>query len=123
MICGIGTDLVRMERMARWVENPQWAQRILSPEEQQLYMQMAQPLQWLAGRWAAKEAVAKALGCGLAGCPPQHVSVMPDSQGCPKVELTGAALERLHACGGVRIWVSITHDGEYAAAYAVAEGE
>ena len=95
--------------------------RILTPAERIALQDSGQPAQWLAGRWAAKEAVAKALGCGLAGCPPQEVEVLPDGQGRPRVRLMGTAAETLRQLGGHEILVSISHDGGYALAYAAAQ--
>lgn len=114
---GIGCDLVRMARLERMLQSDYALRRILTPAEQAALRQAGQPLQWLAGRWAAKEAVAKALGCGLQGCPPQDVEILPDERGKPCVRLTGKARQ---AAGDRQVEVSISHDGDYALAYAVA---
>ena len=72
--------------------------------------------------FAAKEAVAKALGTGMSGgvCFDQ-IEVTHDALGAPGVQLSGAARERLGAMGGGRVLLSLTHEGDMAAAFAVIE--
>ena len=75
-----------------------------------------------AGLFAAKEAVSKALGTGFRGFGFQDIEVIPDAMGRPVCGLTGGALARLRAMGGLRVWVSISHSGGFAMAVAVVEG-
>jgi holo-[acyl-carrier protein] synthase len=78
-----------------------------------------------AGLFAAKEAVSKALGTGLAGIGLADIEITPDAAGCPRCALSGRALDRARAlCGGrFTVWVSITHEAGMAAATAILEGE
>jgi holo-[acyl-carrier protein] synthase len=78
-----------------------------------------------AGLFAAKEAVSKALGTGLAGIGLTDIEITPDAAGCPRCTLSGRALDRaLALCGGrFTVWVSITHEAGMAAATAILEGE
>lgn len=130
MIIGIGTDLLELERIRRILEQPhggRFLERVLTPEERGHAegRQGRRRLEFVAGRFAAKEAVSKALGCGIGrelGFQDMHI--VPDPSGRPVCRLSEAALERLQQLlqeGSVRIHVSITHSESMASAYAVAE--
>lgn len=124
MILGIGTDLAEIERIRRTGVN-RLAERILSDEEKS--EQPTHPgrmVEWLAGRFAAKEAVAKAAGTGIGGVVGfQDIRIQRDSQGKPHVRIVPEALERLGwRENGVWVHLSITHTRETAAAFAVVEG-
>ena len=121
MIRGIGCDMAKIERFRRPLEKEHFIERIFTEKERKLLEQSGDPVIFAAGRWAAKEAVAKALGTGFSGCEPSEISVERDENGAPVIRLLGKAAQRLHP--GDRIWVSITHEKEYAAAFAVWEGE
>ena len=121
MIKGIGCDIIRAERLARPLESAHFVERIYTEAERKLLEAPGTRLMTAAGRWAAKEAVAKALGVGITGCPPENVSVERSASGAPVVRLSGAAAALL--APGDRIHLSISHDGDYAMAYAVWEGE
>ena len=116
---GIGTDIVEIERVRRSLEK--WGQRLLdrlfTPEEQALCGARHDPCPCYAGRFAAKEAVLKALGTGLAGCRWTDVRIGADPAGRPVVSLSGPAA-RLTEEGDVL--VSISHDRGRALAFAVA---
>ena len=78
--------------------------------------------QSLAGRFAAKEAVAKALGCGIGKISWQEIEILTDSDGAPILRLYGQAAE-IAAKLGINIWsVSITHTGGLAAAQVIGMG-
>lgn len=117
MIVGVGVDVVDVARFARVLERtPALAERLLTPAEREV----GRP-ERLAARFAAKEAVAKALGAppGLAW---HDCEVVRAPDGRPGLAVRGsvaAAAERL----GVRRWhVSLSHDGGTAVAMVVAEG-
>ena len=120
MIRGIGIDIVSLQQVKRAM-TPHFLERILSKEEQALLPPEPRAAEWVAGRWAAKEAVSKALGCGFRECLPWDVEILYDTQGAPLAVLSGKALDRLHFLGGQRVWVSISHNEDYAVAQAVAE--
>lgn len=76
-----------------------------------------------AARFAAKEAFLKALGTGLAsGIRWSEVELVAGDGGRPRLEVKGAARERLRAIGGDRVFVSFSHDGGAAVAAVVIEG-
>ncbi|MGG1552874.1 holo-ACP synthase [Paenibacillus ferrarius] len=128
MIIGVGMDLVEIARLARMLEGTsgeRFLERILTPAERELAAQRRGRLaEFAAGRFAAKEAVVKAIGCGIGkqiGF--QDIEVLPDALGKPVVTVTPEAMQRagLAAGGGYRLHISITHTGAMAAAYAIVE--
>lgn len=127
MILGIGTDLVAVARMASALERrgSALAERLLHPEEFSLWQNTSQQAAWLAKRFAAKEALLKALGTGLAqGISWHHMAVLPNALGRPEVVWHGAAkayLQALSQGAVVKTHLSITDEKEYALAFAVIE--
>ena len=100
MILGIGTDIVEIGRIRRLCEKSGTAffETVLSAEE---IAQMQQRngnahAEYVAGRWAAKEALGKALGTGLGGsCSPSEVTVRNNGSGAPEIFVTGHTAEVL----------------------------
>ena len=126
MIIGIGTDMVLVSRIEAVVgrQGERFAQRILTDDELQRYRAHFQPVRYLAKRYAAKEAILKALGTGLAkGMSWKHMQIDNDAQGAPHVVLSGVALERLQQGGGGRMLLSLSDEREQALAFAVWSGE
>lgn len=117
-----GVDIVEIARVAgiAAVHTPRFVDRILSEREQAGGKPGAA---YLAGRFAAKEAVAKAMGTGVwrRGISFTDIEILRDGQGRPTVSLSGQAKRIFTADGGRQISVSISHDGGYAVAFAVAE--
>ncbi len=92
MIFGIGTDVVQVDRIAGSVERfgERFARRILMPEEFELYALQKRKIRYLAMRFAAKEAVVKAMGTGFAhGMWVRDVGVIPDRRGKPEIVYSG----------------------------------
>ena len=126
MIAGIGLDLCEIERMKKAIERPHFVDRVFSVAEAER-IRAASGIrrgEIAAGLFAAKEAVSKALGTGLAGIGLSDIEIKPDASGCPRCALSGKALDRAQAlCGGrFTVWVSITHEAGMAAATAILEG-
>jgi holo-[acyl-carrier protein] synthase len=122
-IYGIGLDMVEIDRMRRIYSRHgfRFVQRFCLPGEAETRADPALA-QHLAGLFAAKEAVLKSLGTGWAsGLGFSQVEVVKGEHGAPSVRLHGRAAERARALGITRIHLSITHDGAYAAAVALAE--
>lgn len=109
MIIGIGVDVVKIERIKRAMERPKFLTRIFTPSEQEI-VRVADEA---AGRWAAKEAIIKAVGYRL---PWHKMEVLRDKYGKPI-----AQLHRDIGRGELRIHVTITHDAGLAIAFAVIE--
>ena len=75
-----------------------------------------------AGRWAAKEAAAKALGCGIGQeCAFNEIEVVDSEIGVPSLVFSGSAARTAAALGARNVRVSITHEREYAAAVVIIE--
>lgn len=120
MIQGIGTDLCSIERIGRALENERFLRRIYTPAEQKRIEALGpeRRIECAAGLFAAKEAVAKALGTGFSGFGFSDIEVMPDAGGRPTVHLAGGAAA---IADGASIHLSISHDSGLALAFAVAE--
>lgn len=118
MIVGIGVDLVEIHRVKRAIENPAFVQRIFSPAEQEYCNSRGrQKASSYAARFAAKEAVMKALGTGLSGGGSwQDIEVLPDDLGKPVMTLCGYFGQYADRLGVSRIFVSLSHAQEYATA-------
>jgi holo-[acyl-carrier protein] synthase len=114
---GVGIDLLQIERLERALERrPRLAERIFTDTERAYAASRARPAQHLAGRFCAKESVAKALG--LPAWNFRDVEVV-DTGGPPEVRLHGSAAARAESLG-VSVMVSITHTQRDAAAVAIA---
>ncbi|AWB43340.1 holo-[acyl-carrier-protein] synthase [Paenibacillus sp. CAA11] len=127
MIYGIGHDLVEIERMDKILSGSagkRLLQRILTPAEQELASLRGRTSEFAAGRFAAKEAISKALGCGIGGVLGfQDIEVLPDALGKPGVTISEEAWVRLGLSrqAGYNVHLSITHERKLASAYAVIE--
>jgi holo-[acyl-carrier protein] synthase len=124
MIFGIGTDIVEVSRiedsLARF--GNAFAERILNESEWQSYMQTNTPARFLAKRFAAKEAFAKALGTGLRGPATfQNIGVTHDDLGKPVLDIA-AELQVLLDGKGIRyMHLSVSDEKNLAAAFVVLE--
>jgi len=125
MIAGIGLDLCEIERMKKAIERPHFVDRVFTAAEAARIRVTSdiRRSEIAAGLFAAKEAVSKALGTGLAGIGLSDIEIIPDAAGCPRCALSGKALDRARALCGERftVWVSITHEAGIAAATAILE--
>lgn len=118
MIIGIGMDMVEMERVEKACGRQAFTERVYTEEERR---QAGEKVSRLAGDFAVKEAVAKALGTGFRGFMPGEIEVLRDGLGRPYVKLYAGAKRRAEELGVGSVHVSITNTKEYAAAIAVAE--
>lgn len=117
----IGTDIVRVARLEKHVARPDsgFLRRSFTDRERHV---CGNRVSSLAGRWAAKESVMKALGAGLGEIPLTDIEIDRDDRGRPVVRLLREAA-RLADTAGLTQWqVSISHDGDYAVAMVVASG-
>ncbi|MEZ5117309.1 MAG: holo-ACP synthase [Candidatus Nanopelagicales bacterium] len=123
MIVGVGIDVVNVPRFAATVKRtPGVRERVFTVGERTTADGLPRPDASLAARFAAKEAVAKALGA-----PPglrwQDCEVVADPDGRPWVQVSGTVAEAAEALGVQRWHLSLSHDGDVAVAYVVAEGD
>lgn len=128
MIVGIGLDIVELERVQRIVAQSygtKFVERVLTKRERARWdgLSSRRAIEYLAGRLAAKEAVVKALGCGIgAKVGFQDIEILADDQGKPVCTLTSASWNRLKLHSGRHlIHVAITHERKLAAASSVVE--
>lgn len=98
----IGTDIVKISRLK---DKESLAKKILSKKEFEIYLSRANKEEFLAGRFAAKEAFMKAVGKGLSTAPLNEIEVRYDDNGAPFIFFK----DKEYAC-------SLSHDGEYAIA-------
>ncbi|HAO30820.1 MAG TPA: holo-[acyl-carrier-protein] synthase [Treponema sp.] len=126
MVCGIGVDMAKVSRFLRWVKDPKMIDRYFNKQEQLLSQTASEQrrCEWYAVRFAAKEAFSKALGTGLNGFDLCDIYIVKDESGMPSLCVTGRALSVLHQkCGqNARVFVSLTHEKEYALAFVTIEG-
>ncbi|HSM50847.1 MAG TPA: holo-ACP synthase [Thermoanaerobaculia bacterium] len=124
-VLGIGLDVVDLARFARaHARHGKRLEERLAGEGEIRPLTGTARTAHLAGLFAAKEAVLKALGTGWAeGLGLRQVVVEHAPSGAPRVVLTGAARHRAEALGGDRVHLSITHDRDLAAAVAILEGD
>lgn len=123
MIKGIGTDIVEIARIKRLMKNQHAVDRLLTKSEADLMKTKAKPHEFFAGRFAAKEAVSKAFGVGISKCPPNEIEILNDDLGAPYVTLYNNAKALKEKIKADKIFISITHEKEYAVATVVLEGK
>lgn len=125
IISGLGVDIVEIERMRRALERrPRMRERLFSEEERAYCESRSRPEIHYAMRFAAKEAVLKALGMGFSnGIRFTDVEVLRDDRGRPVPRLSGRAAEIADAAGVVEMHLSLsfTHMNAVASAVAVTE--
>ena len=118
MIIGVGTDLIELKRVQKACERESFLNRIFTEDE---YREASGDHRRLAGNFAVKEAVSKALGTGFSAMAPKDIEVLRDERGKPFVRLYGKARARACELGAERIVVSISDTAELVLAFAVAE--
>lgn len=124
-LSGLGNDLVRIQRFQRFLEAGKTAilERLFTEEERSFCLAKKDPAPHFAVRFAAKEAFLKALGTGLRyGIRWQDIAVVRNPEGKPDLVLDGEAARLFEDRGHVRLLLSCSHDGDYAFATVVFEG-
>jgi holo-[acyl-carrier protein] synthase len=122
MIVGVGIDVVPVARFAQALDRtPSLAARLFTDSELVTPSGSPRSAESLAARFAAKEALAKALGGG-GGMAWTDACVVTDAAGRPSLTVTGTVAERAERLGVSRWHVSLSHDGGIASATVLAEG-
>ncbi|MCL1138883.1 holo-ACP synthase [Shewanella pneumatophori] len=130
MIVGLGTDIVEIARIEERIPaagdeallSCRLAKRVLTEAEFEFFICSTQPGRYLAKRFAAKEAAAKALGTGIGrGVSFQHIEISNNELGAPLVQFTAGAQLRLEELGGSRAHISIADEKHYATATVILE--
>ena len=123
MTIAIGTDILEIARLKNVYERQgmKLVERILTPSEIARFNSIEDEqvsMSYLAKRWSAKEAIAKALGTGIAkGVGWQNMEVVSLPSGAPQVVLTGQAREVLIALGGEKVLLSLSDERHYCVAF------
>lgn len=122
MTLASGVDLIEIERVRGAIEHHGdcFLQRVFTVTELQ---DCGGRVESLAARFAAKEAAAKALGCGIGDVGWREIEVLGNSNHAPSIQLHGEAARMALALGLLHWSVSLTHTHEYAMAFVVALGE
>jgi holo-[acyl-carrier protein] synthase len=125
MILGIGTDIISVRRVAELCDKHgrHFMDRVFTPGEQAAAATGPGAAQKLAARFAAKEAVMKALGTGWArGVTFLQIEVVREASGRPTIRLSGEAEAIARAMGATEVHLSLSHEREHAVAFVVMEG-
>ena len=124
MIIGGGVDVVHVRRLERWQHIPGLLERYFHPRELSNALSKGRGAALsLASRFAAKEALGKALGTGLAGIVLKDIMVVNQHNGRPEVTVFGTAQAALRKSGANRVHVSLTHERDNAIAVVVLESD
>lgn len=117
MIIGTGIDIIELDRIEKSLrKNSRIVQKILTEAEQQHFKRLhsfRRKIEFLAGRFAAKEAVSKATGQGIGKLSFQHIEILPNEKGAPMITVVGLEEKHIH--------LSISHSSDYAAAQVIIE--
>jgi holo-[acyl-carrier protein] synthase len=120
MIKGIGIDIIEIDRIEKALtKNSRFIERIFTPKEITYFMEYQKPTASIAGYFAAKEAVSKALGTGFRGFTWQDIEIHKDEKNRPFIHLHNQAKEQLIKLGGTEVWISISHSKKNAVAQAI----
>lgn len=124
MIVGVGSDLVHISRIEAVLERQgeAFARRILRPEEFETFCQknnQRQQAAFLAKRFAAKEALSKALKTGIGDVSWQHILITNSASGAPEITLSEQALTVFKALGAETVHLSLSDEIDMALAFVV----
>ena len=120
-VMGLGTDIVQIDRLELQLsKSDKLAKRVLTEREFAQFEQHNYPARFLAKRFAAKEAVAKALGTGIGrGVSWQHMEITRNTDGRPLMQLTGGARQKADQMNVASVHLSYSDEREYVVAFAV----
>jgi len=124
MIVGIGTDIIETSRILSLLKkhDESFAKRILSEQELAIYQRQTIKEKFIAKKWAAKEAVSKALGTGFTqGVSFTDMTIEHTEEGKPLIVLTGKTKQVADKLGIIRWSISISDEKHYALAFVIAE--
>ena len=119
----VGIDIIEIDRIKRAAERAAFWDRILTENEKECCRLKGNKIAFLAGRFAAKEAVMKSLGVGLSELSFKDIEILNDQSGKPGLTINQALFEKMQLIGLEEIALSISHSRDYAIAIAVGEGK
>ena len=128
MIIGIGVDIIEIERVTQAIQNNKnFLSKLFTEREIDYFISRNMNSEVIAGNFAAKEAVSKALGTGIRGFSFKDIEILRNELGKPEVILhNGANLignKLVENNNSLRVHLSISHNNSSAIAYSVLEGE
>lgn len=115
-IVGLGNDIIEISRIEKALENLRFKEKVYTHKEREIIDKKGNSVQSYAGRFSAKEAIAKALGTGVRKFNLTDIEILNDELGKPFVKFYGE-LEKISR--GYRVELSISHCKEYATAVAI----
>lgn len=120
-ILGIGTDIVQLSRIENLLSeyDDKLIARILTADEQLQFKTSNQPISFFAKRFAAKEAVAKALGTGIGPVAFKEINISNLDNGKPQVNFTGQTKVFVETLKVLDVMISLSDEKEYAVAFAL----
>ena len=121
MIKGVGVDMCSISRLGKSLENPRFIEKVFTAEEKKYACAYGKNPRHFASAFAAKEALAKAGGWGIARMGLRNVWLSRSDTG-PSIGLSPFALSLVESIGVVAVHVSVTHEGDFAVAVVVLEG-
>ena len=124
-VVGLGVDLVQIDRIARLRKkfSARFLDRVFHPGELQDCLDRPNPDMHLAARFAAKEALGKALRRGIFQLRFSDIQVASESDGCPSLRLHGRVAELCSQREITKVHLTLSHEGDYALAVVVLEGK
>lgn len=123
MITGLGIDIIEIERIEKAIhKNARFLEKIFTEHENAMFRNKHMKVETIAGNFAAKEAVSKVLGSGVAGFRWTDIEILRETDGKPYVILHRGALRRAEERGIEKIEVSISHNKTTAIANAIGFG-
>lgn len=121
MIKGIGIDIIEIDRIRQaLVKNNGFIDRIFTPNEKKIFVERNYPPHTIAGFFAAKEAVSKALGTGIRNMQWKDIEILKDPLGKPYVKLHNNAKDLAYSMNIDKVLISISHSKDNAIAQAMA---
>ncbi len=124
-LIGLGVDLVSIDRIEKVYDKhrQRFLRRILTAYEEDTFREKGSSMVTLAARYAAKEAVLKAIGCGIGPAAMNEVEIVTSPGKQPQVQLHGAAARLADEKGIIKIAISLSHEPPLACAFAAATGK
>ncbi len=122
MIRGIGTDIVQVDRIGTAIKRtPMFLEKVFTEEERKYFKSRKDNLETIAGNFAAKEAISKALGTGIRRFGLLDIEILRNEMGQPIVNISDKVKEVISIKEDFSIHVSISHTSENAIAFAIWE--
>ncbi|WP_437629404.1 holo-ACP synthase [Clostridium paraputrificum] len=122
MIRGVGTDIVQVGRIGTAIKRtPMFLEKVFTEEERKYFKSRNNNLETIAGNFAAKEAISKAMGTGIRGFGLLDIEILRSEMGQPIVNISDKVKEVISIKEDYSIHVSISHTNENAIAFAIWE--